>query len=180
MSNMNWFRLMGRKLRPEAILDVTKGGDTANKEWRRLGNLATGAVSGAITGGKTGGVAGAIIGAAGGGIHGYQSKKPATLKNLGTKAVEGAAIGYGGGSLANLAGSGGTGWSLGIGKGANGESVKTAASSPATKTNWMRFLNMGGGNSPQGSAGTQAQRELSPAEQWLKKYREKYYYVGGE
>lgn len=175
MSNMNWFRLMGRKLRPEAILDVTKGGDTANKEWRRLGNSAAGSVSGAITGAKTGGLPGAVIGATGASIHGYQSKKPATLKNLGKKAIEGGAIGYGVGSLANLAGAGGSGWSLGIGKGADG--AKSVTSSPTTKTNWLKFVNLGGG-SPQGNATTQ--REMSPAEQWLKKYREKYYYVGGE
>ena len=176
MASWKWMENIGAKLRPEAILDVTKGGDKAKNEWRRLGNSATGTVGGAITGFATGGPVGAIVGAGTGGIEGYQSKKPVTGREALTNFGKGAASGYVEGSGLSALGAGGAGWTMGLGgtagsagsttpavAGANGATTASevaanaapaaSTTSAATGLNYADLINTALGGDSSGQAG---------------------------
>lgn len=107
-------RDIGKRLRPEAILDIFKGGDTAKNMKRKL-------VHSMLAGG-TGYASGNTLGGVSGGIWGYNEGKEAlTSRNLGQNAMRGIVAGVASKAITNAL------------KGGSGSSSTTSNSTLYTK-----------------------------------------------
>jgi hypothetical protein len=135
---MGWFSDLLKKLRPEAILDITKGGEKAKKMKERIGHSMASAGTGYLVGGPIGGIAG--------GIWGYnEGKEPLNFRNLGQNALRGVAAGgvaRGGQALISRLGSVGSAGSTGSTgtTGVSGTSGTSGTSTASKASNVKNYI----------------------------------------